>query len=41
MAWWCPSCAAVLADFDVIYAPLITSYGSCSGALGRSTVFHP
>ena len=27
-----PVVRSVLADFDVVYAPLITSYGSCSGA---------
>lgn len=30
-----PVVRSVLADFDVVYAPLITSYGSCSGAPAR------
>lgn len=31
-----PVVRSVLADFDVVYAPLITSYGSCSGAPARA-----
>ncbi len=27
-----PAVRAVLEDFDVVYAPLISSYGSCTGA---------
>ena len=34
-------CFSVLAEFDVVYPPLVTSYGSCSGAPAESTILHP
>jgi hypothetical protein len=34
-----PAVRAVLEDFDVVYAPLISSYGSCTGA-GRPLAPH-
>ena len=36
-----PVLRCVLPDFDVVYAPLISSYGSCTGEYPDSSPTHP